>query len=54
VTWTRSRLTSGKTSCFTDRAISSPPTMNTIISRLAATWLWVIQRIAPFIEMVLR
>jgi hypothetical protein len=41
---------SGNTSCFIEEAIINPPKMNIIIRRFAATWLWAIHFIGPFID----
>ncbi len=47
-TFMRSSSISGKTSCFIAKAMINPPTMKTIIRRLAATWLWAIHLMGPF------
>ena len=47
LTCTMSSEISGKTSCFMERPITSPPTMKTIISRFEATWFLAIHLMAP-------
>ena len=36
------RAISGKTSCFKEIPLTSPPTTKNIMSRFAATWFWTI------------